>query len=195
MTIYRNIKAYNLGLVYSSKLVNVVERTTIEISNEDRRTLQNLLQSNYVKEHLMAYEARLKKLVKLSRDNKIEPVFITAPVLYGYGIDDVTKVNLAKLNVHSSYIIDGEHAWKWLEMVNDITRKVASNEGLLFIELARKLPKLDRYYIDLIHYSNEGNKVVADIIFYTLCPYLAEHYNEYVMHDCESTIQDYSLKE
>ncbi len=185
ITIHRNIKAYKLGFAYTAKSVNWVEPSTIEISEEDRRTINKLLQSNDVKEHLVAYEARLKKLIKLSRDNNIEPILITYPTLYGNGIDDVTKFNWAKYKLHPNFIIDGEHAAKYDEMANNVNRKVAAEEGLLLIELSRKLPKYSKYYIDYIHYSNKGNEFVADIIYDTLCPYLAINYSKYLMQDCD----------
>lgn len=188
VTIHRNIKAYKQGLVIGQKEIESAE--TIEISDKDKEAIQKRLQSNEVKEHLLAYEARVKELIRLSRDSNIVPVLITQPVLYGKGVDDITGIDWAKVEIFDGIILDGEHWWQWEEKVNDITRKVAENENLLLIDLGRKLPKSSKYYIDFIHYSNKGNEAVADIIYDSLCTYLTEHYKEYVKDSCNSVVNN-----
>ena len=182
VTIHRNIQAYKQGLVIGQTEIENAE--TMEISEKEKKIIQQRLQSNEVKDFLMAYKTRVEKLIELSRDNNIDPVLITQPVLYGNAIDDVTGFNWSKVKIFNGIILDGEHWWQWQEMVNDITREVAESEKVLLIDLGRKLPKSSKYYIDLIHYSNKGNEVVADIIYDKLCPYLAEFYNEYVTDSC-----------
>lgn len=187
-TIYGNIKAYNEGVVYG--LMVPEEAEAIEISDKDKEIIKKRMQSNEAKRHFMAYEARLKKLIELSRSNNIEPVFITQPVLYGNAIDDVTKFNWAKLKINRGIILNGELLWQWEEMINNITRNVATNKGCLVVELARELPKSSKYYIDIVHYSNKGNELVADIIYDKLWPYLCKKYKEYAIKGCNNSVTE-----
>lgn len=182
ITIHRNIKAFNQGLVFG--VTQIENSETIEISEKEKKIIQGRLQSRKVRDFLMAYKSRVRKLIELSRDNNIDPVLITQPALYGNAIDDVTGFNWSKVKMSNGIILDGEHWWQWQELVNDITRKVAKDENVLLVDLGRSLPKSSKYYIDLIHYSNKGNEVVADIIHEKLCPYLAEKYNAYLAGGC-----------
>lgn len=183
LTAYRNYKAYNQGLVYGEADIED-QAETIEVSEEHRKIILERMQSDMVRNKLSAYETRLKKLVRLCRDYGITPVFITQPALYGNAIDDVTGFNWAKYKLADKIILDGELYWKVEEMINDVTRKVAADEDLLLVELARKLPKSSKYFIDVIHYSNKGNEKVAEIIYDTLCPYMTENYSGYAKGNC-----------
>jgi hypothetical protein len=60
--------------------------------------------------------------------------------------------------------MNGELYWKRLEMYNDETRRVAGCNGVYLIDLANLLPKNYQYYYDIIHYSNEGCRKVAEIV-------------------------------
>ncbi len=115
-------------------------------------------------------------------------MFITQPALYGNAIDDVTGFNWGKFKIADKIILDGELYWKTEEIFNDVTRKVAADENLLLIELARKLPKSSRYFIDEIHYSNKGSEAVAEIIYDALCSYIAANHNEYVTGSCRAPL-------
>lgn len=137
---------------------------------------------------LWGYKDRLKQLIQISRDNGIEPVFITQPALYGKAIDDVTKVNLAKIKVFGSIMMDGELSWEWLEILNDVTRNVALSNNIFLIDLASNLPKSSKYYIDFHHHSNEGNKKIAEILYGELCPYLTVNYSDYLIENCDETL-------
>lgn len=116
-----------------------------------------------------AYKKRLKMLISISKNNNIEPVFITQPALYGNFIDDVTNIDFKFTN----------HAWNSLELYNEITRKVGIEENVLVVDLAREMPKSTKFYYDWFHFTNEGAEKVAEIIYNSLNPYLELKYNKY----------------
>jgi hypothetical protein len=66
-----------------------------------------------------------------------------------------------------------------MELYNDVTRQVGKDQGVLVIDLARKLPKSSLYYYDFEHYSNEGAERAAEIIGSHLSPYWAQKYPAY----------------
>jgi hypothetical protein len=120
-------------------------------------------------------------LIAVSRRNGIEPVLITQPVLYGHVNDDVTAVDLRTVVAGE---LNGETEWDALEMYNNATRETGQREKVVVIDLAAKLPKSSRYYYDFFHYTNEGARAVGDIVYETLCPFLAQKYPAYVRRTC-----------
>ena len=112
------------------------------------------------KKYLKSYSERLIKLIKISREHDIEPIFITQPYLLGEGVDDVSGVNLANVAVRS---YNGKVAWQILELYNDVLRQAGTEHQVLVIDLARELPKSSRYYYDFYHYTNEGSTLIAEI--------------------------------
>ena len=141
----------------------------MDIPKEEQMRMKQEYERNYLKE----YEIRLRRLIQLSKNNGIEPVFITQPALYGKGIDGITQADLEKIKVGQ---INGRLRWEIFELYNEMTRKVGNEEDILIIDLASDLPKNSRYYFDYIHYSNEGIEKVANIIYSHLYPFILEKY-------------------
>jgi lysophospholipase L1-like esterase len=125
---------------------------------------------------LLGYKERLRQLIQISRDNGIDPIFITQPTLYGKGADDVTGVNLETIALTSH--VNGYMRWKLLEKYNAALKDIGKEKNVLVIDLADKMPKSSRYYYDFVHYTNEGARKVAEIIEEDLYPYLSEKYKQ-----------------
>lgn len=132
--------------------------------------------------YLHLYELRLKHLIDSARQAKIEPVFITHPLLVGPASDDVTKLDLANIKVSRNR--NGAMWWDLLELHNDVTRRVGRENSVLVIDLARQMPKSSRYFYDFVHFTNEGAQVAADIIYSSLCPMLATKHAQYAQYAC-----------
>ncbi len=161
--------------------IDFKNRRTLEMSPEIRA--QTLILDN--QRYLLPYENRLRRLILLCRQNDIEPILVTHPMLFGDVIDDVTRVDLGRIDV--SQILreigaapkgstNGLFQWEQLEMYNDVTRRVGKKEKIHLVDLARELPKSTRYYYDSMHYGNEGAAKVAEILYDRLAPYLAKKY-------------------
>jgi hypothetical protein len=123
-------------------------------------------QANY----LDAYGARLARLVDLSRSHEIEPILVTQPALYGDAIDPATGLDLSTMQFHVGK--SGGLEWRVLEAYNDVTRRIASAEGLLLVDLGREMPKDSRFYYDFMHYTNAGAAQVGTLVANHLVPYL-----------------------
>ena len=108
----------------------------------------------------------------------MEPVFLTQPVLYGPGVDDLTGINLATLRVTPD--LNGDAGWEVLELYNDVVRQRGREAGVLVIDLAREMPKNSAYYYDLMHYTNAGAALVADIVAAQLTPFLARSFQRII---------------
>jgi hypothetical protein len=124
-----------------------------------------------------AFEVRLRRLLKVTKDNGILPVLFTQPVVYGQGRDAATGVDLGKIVVANG--MNGEVGWQVLELYNDVTRRVGAEEGVLVIDEAREMPKDSRLYYDLMHFSNAGAERFADIAARQLDPYLAGKFSQF----------------
>lgn len=131
--------------------------------------------------YLGPYRQRLDAHVTTSRENGIEPVFVTQPALYGDVADDITGIAIGTLDVQG---MPGWLAWEVLERYNETMREVARTRGVFFVDLARTLPKSSRYFYDFIHFTNNGAERVADIIYTHLCPFLAARYPTHAMQSC-----------
>lgn len=146
----------------------------LEVSEHDRLAIKQKYHLNYIN----SYEKRLLALVSVCRTNNIEPIFLTQPMLYGNGVDEVTGVNLARIKVTND--MDGETAWEVLELYNDATRLIGQQEGVLVIDAAKELPKNSAYFTDMVHFSKKGAAMLAQIAYAQLEPYLATRYRNYL---------------
>lgn len=176
---YRWFKAYNMGLIHpmaafsKMRIINLTENEKADYRYKMKRINRK------------PFEERLMRLINLSRRNGITPVFVTQPALFGKGIDDETALDLAKVDVYDG--MPGELAWESLELTNDVIRQVGEREHVPVINLSEYLPKNSKNYIDLVHYSNEGNEKVAEIIYKEICHYLAEKFNGYLIKECAAS--------
>jgi lysophospholipase L1-like esterase len=128
------------------------------------------------------FRLRLKKIVKLSRDNGIEPIFITQPNLFGDCNDEATGVYLGNIKVSNG--MNGKTWWNLLELYNDVMRKVGKEESVFVVDLAKKMKKNSLFFADFVHFTNAGQKNVADIVYHELCPFLSKRYPEYSIEKC-----------
>ncbi len=154
--------------------INLKTEPVFEMSEATKEALYRQHAAKYPR----PYEKRLQTLVHICRENNILPVLMTQPALYGPGKDDVTGVDLSQLKVGDG--INGGFYWRILELYNNVTRKVAQEDKVLLIDLARELPKSSKYYYDFIHYDNIGAAKVANIVYQHLEPYLAQKFPQYL---------------
>ncbi|MGD0006975.1 MAG: SGNH/GDSL hydrolase family protein [Terriglobia bacterium] len=183
VNLYRNYTAYRASLAGGT--VDLTKVGCLKVPRE----VEDQYVASSSEPYIRSYETRLKRLIDISREAGIEPVFITQPLLVGPAVDDVTKVDLAAIKVDETR--NGEMWWETLEAFNDVTRKVGHENNVLVIDLARQMPKSSRYFWDYMHYTNEGAQVVTDIVYRSLCPMLANKFPQYVKQGC-TQIRDHA---
>ncbi len=161
--LYRYLKTQSFGL-------QIVELTHDDIRN-DRLLLKYPLEriKPQLPQLLNDYEGRLTELVRITREEGIEPIFMTQPFFYGRVLDHEMKV----INLYQ------EEMGEIFELYNAALRKVARQEKNFLIDLARELPKSTRFFYDEVHFTNEGNLEVAEIISKHLVPHLKEKYSSF----------------
>ncbi|MFA5025581.1 MAG: hypothetical protein WC503_03690 [Candidatus Shapirobacteria bacterium] len=118
--------------------------------------------------NLVAYRNRLEKLVLLTKSYSIKPILVTQPAVYGFGVDDVSGVDLGDIPIKEftepGITRKGKDKWMILQKYNDITREVASEFDVPLIDLANEMPKSTKYYYDYIHFTEEGTQKVGEIV-------------------------------
>jgi len=166
---YRYYRAKKMGLDHSD--IDVEKLESLRVTAEER-----VLAVKEATKHLPAFEKRLSMLIKIARDNGVDPVFITQPALFGDAIDDITGTDLGKMRAgHTS----GKVHWEILQAYNKKTKELGKKEKVLVIDLANELPKSTRYFYDFYHFTNEGATKVAEILNDHLSQYFEIKYGEY----------------
>lgn len=169
---WRSYRARDLGLGHFPPL-DLVKAERVESTPEE---LAAALEDHRAR-FLPGFEARVKKLVELSKSRGATPVLITQPSLYGDFTDPTTGQEIGPIKVQGSWSQQaaGDNARSRgaiLELYNEVTRKVGQEEGLLVIDLAAKMPKDSALYFDWMHFSNQGTAKVAEIVADALVPRL-----------------------
>jgi lysophospholipase L1-like esterase len=177
---YRSYTAYKAGLLHQQ--VDFKQQGYLDIPEEEQ---EKYLAENASPAYLADYGARLKRLVETCRKAGIEPVLITQALLVGFGTDDITGLDLARIKAYGPRQT-GKMYWDVLEMYNDVTRRVGQESNILVIDLAKQMPKSSRYFYDFIHYTPEGAQVTAGILERSLCPMLQTKFPQYATQGCST---------
>ncbi len=104
-----------------------------------------------------------KILLAICNNNSIKPIFMTQASMF-----DVENKKL--LNIYYKQII-GETGLSYQDFkilfhsVNNVIRSIAKENDILLIDLEREIPLDERYIYDLVHYTEEGSRLVANIIY------------------------------
>jgi len=142
----------------------------------DNHLISNELETIEIEKSVLKFEQKLKKIIDICLDNNITPVLMTHSTVVGNAIDPTTGINLGQLPPKwinkdgMSSLMD----YHLLQKHNDKIREIAKNENIHLVELENKLNKDTKYYYDYIHYSNDGEQAVADIIFTSLKAFFAK---------------------
>jgi lysophospholipase L1-like esterase len=178
LNMYRSYTAYKAGLIHQQ--IDFNQQGYLDIPEEEQK---KYLAENANSTFLHDYHARLKKIVETCRRAGIEPVLVTQPLLVGFGTDDITGLDLARIKAYGPRQT-GKMYWDVVETYNDVVRRLGQEYGVQIVDLARQMPKSSRYFYDFIHYTPEGAKVIAEIIDRSLCPELQAKFPQYVTNPC-----------
>jgi hypothetical protein len=64
-----------------------------------------------------------------------------------------------------------------------VLKQVAAKNQVLLIDLAAEMPKSSRYFYDTAHFTNEGCRLVAQIIEPQLTSFLAKKFPHFLIKD------------
>jgi lysophospholipase L1-like esterase len=52
-----------------------------------------------------------------------------------------------------------------MDLFNQASKRIAQENNVPFVDIESQVPKTDRYLTDDVHYTDAGDKKVADIIY------------------------------
>jgi lysophospholipase L1-like esterase len=169
---------YRHGVLHHA--VDLRQWGTVESSEEFRSAFL----ARYAGIHLSGYGDRLRRLIQLCREAQITPVLVTEPNLVGFGVDDVTQVDLARVAIEDFPGVNGKLFWDLHEMYNQMVRRVAREQNVILIDLAKELPKSSRLFYDYVHFTNAGAQAAGDIAYRNICPALDATFSSYRIGPC-----------
>jgi lysophospholipase L1-like esterase len=171
-TLYRSWKASRAGVSYRGKAIDFAAEPKLHIPEP-----QLVAMIEQQAPAVAGYRARLEAIIEQIQATGAQVVLCTQPSLYGDVVDPTSQVALGDLQVTARAGVampatNAKIRARSLELYNDTTRDVAAKRGLVLVDLDRVVPKDSRYYIDWIHYSLEGNELVARELARVLGPRL-----------------------
>jgi lysophospholipase L1-like esterase len=170
--LYRSLNAYQQGLLHQK----------VDLRQQGYFDPPPAVRSDYFAEtanpsFLQGYEARLRRILAICKDNHITPILATQPLLGGPAIDDATGIDLARVRANPR--ANGEMWWESLEAYNDVTRRVGRESGVLVVDVAHEMPKSSRFFYDFVHFTAAGAQQVAGILYAHVCPALSADFPGY----------------
>jgi len=113
---------------------------------------------------LLAFERNMKHLATLVETLDIDLVMASQPYLYRHDLNELEletiwfpaafcRIGRSKPDISSMI--------KGMEAFNDVSRRIADSQGVLFVDLERVVPKSLDYFRDDVHYTEEGNRIIG----------------------------------
>jgi hypothetical protein len=153
--------AYKKGLIHREVNLNNLVSNPLPDSIMDSRI-------NNQAKFLTAYRQRINGLITKCTRAGIKPILITQPSLFGNFIDSTTQVHVGNNWVTARSSDNCMLEEKVLELYNDVLRSFG--DKVMVVDLSKEMPKNSVYYYDFIHFTNEGARKVAEILFNHLNP-------------------------
>jgi lysophospholipase L1-like esterase len=174
VNINRYSKAHRGGLVHAN--IDFAGLKTLDVPDDSLNSIINYHKVQY----LSPYAQRLQELIDVSREHAIEPVFMTQPIIYGEVIDPVSGADLGRVDIGG---VNGKVSWELMKLYNQVLKQVAAKNQVLLIDLAAEMPKSSSCFYDTAHFTNEGCRLVAQIIEPQLTSFLAKKFPQFVIKD------------
>ncbi|HMQ76467.1 MAG TPA: SGNH/GDSL hydrolase family protein [Flavobacteriales bacterium] len=126
------------------------------------------------------YRSRLEELIALCRTQGALPVLLTQPCIAANVMDTALARRLQDLPLLTG--TDGRTLLERLDLINSVTRAVATEQDLLLIDLARELPGGPANFYDAFHFTKAGSAAVAALCADRLTGYLSARFPQHLTH-------------
>jgi len=117
---------------------------------------------------LHTFQRNLTDLARTIRSKNIDLLIASQPSIYRY---DMRVEELEKL-IFPIYLCRNTEECasvrsliRAIDTFNRTSRQIADEHEVTFVALESKIPKSLKYFVDDVHYTVEGNRLVADILF------------------------------
>ena len=176
-SLINNLKRAAAASENVSNYTGFYDLNTIKTTDPTPDSIRIKILKAYQKNFIPNYEARIQQFINTCKQNDIQPILISQPILYDTIVDEQTNINLASIEVPfklgeslniATNTIDGWTEKAILDLHNEALKAVAQRMEVPFIDLATEMPKSFHYFYDPIHYTEAGCAAVAEIIFTAL---------------------------
>jgi len=120
---------------------------------------------------LPTFRRNLTELTKAIQDKDIKLLISTQPSLYKPSMSsDELAALIFPMNVCRNEF-DGPDLPSLMTAMNafnNVTRQLARDKQIAFVDLAAEMPKSLDYFIDDVHYTVQGNQKVADVFLHAI---------------------------
>lgn len=120
-------------------------------SSEVEKRVEKRIRENY------------KYFITICKDNDVKPILLTQAGMFD--IENEKLLNIYYKQFNGKTDLPYQEFGRIFHKVNDIVRDIAKEYNVLLIDLERLIPLDEKYIYDLVHYSEEGCHLVADIIY------------------------------
>lgn len=154
---------YSVGFLRHVRAQYIINKQRTEIAMEG---IQNITlrdkaslywDENKLNKALEQFSIRLQIFVDIARDIRATPVLMTMP--------SYKKLDYELTDEGKRTFLGG---LKYLEPFNAKIREVANFKKCKLVDLEKEMERDERYFYDYVHYSDEGSKRIAQIIFKNL---------------------------
>lgn len=109
-----------------------------------------------------AYERNMTHLVGILKHGGVTLILGNQPYLYNPSLDDKITWNTSKYCRSKGKYPSIESIIRGIDTFNEVTKKVAANNEIQFIDLEKLLPKSLEYFYEDVHFNEKSNKIVAE---------------------------------
>lgn len=135
-----------------------------EYANENKHSFYDLKELPSEK----AYERNIKSFIEITKNDRVPLILGNQASIYKSKMSREEKnvlyfgADLCRENGKLPSIISTKNS---LERFNNITKKVAIEEEVSFIDLDKSIPKDLDHFTDDIHYTSLSNRLISEILF------------------------------
>lgn len=117
--------------------------------------------------NLPSFERNMRDFVAIAQSKGIKVVMASQPYLYRDDLEGEARevIWFPQSHHHNGTRASIESMIRGMEQSNAISKRIAAEAGVTFVDLEPLLPKTLEYFYDDVHYTPEGNRVVADAFF------------------------------
>jgi hypothetical protein len=113
---------------------------------------------------VVPFTRNLKTLIQLARLDSTQVILLSQPNLFSEKMGEEAKRVCSMVNkeaVGPGQQWDFETAIRGMRLYNDLVKEVAREEGALFIDLEREIPKTLTWFFDEVHYNDTTFNVIG----------------------------------
>jgi hypothetical protein len=116
---------------------------------------------------LEAFQRNLRVFADFAKSRGMKVVIASEPFVYRSDLTEEERsvLVLPILCDEKGKRPDLESMRRGMEAFNSASRRVANEMGVRFLDLEKKIPKSRKYFYDDVHYTFEGNRLVADAFY------------------------------